>query len=40
MTKSQANATPHPEADIMLFENFKHFSSILSSRNDGAYSEQ
>ena len=40
MAKSQANATPHPEADIMLFENFKHFSSMLLSRNDGAYSEQ
>ena len=34
MAKNQANAKQHPEAEILLFENFSHFSYTLSSKNN------
>ena len=40
LTKSQANAMQHPEAELLLFENYSHFSSTLSSKNNGTYSKK
>ena len=40
MAKNQANAKQHPEAELLLFENFLHFSSTLSCRNNGTYSKK
>ena len=37
--KKQANAKQHPEAELLLFENFSHSSSTLSSKNNRTYSE-
>ena len=33
MAKHQANAKKHPEAELLLFENYSFFSSTLSSKN-------
>ena len=33
-TKKQANAKQHPDAKLLLFENYSHYSSRLSSRNN------
>ena len=30
----------NPEADISLFENYSHFSSTLSSKNNKTYSKK
>ena len=35
--KHQANAKQHPETELLLFENFSHFSFTLSFRNNGTY---
>ena len=32
--KYQANAKQQPEAELLLFENYSHFSSTLSSENN------
>ena len=37
--KNQANAKQHPEGEILLFENYSHSSSTLSSKNNRTYSE-
>ena len=39
LAKNQANVTQHPEDEFLLFENYSHFSSMLSSKNNGTYSE-
>ena len=38
--KNQANAKQHPEAELLLFENYSHSSSMLSSKNDRRYSKK
>ena len=35
MAKNQANAKQHPEAELLLFANYSHSSSMLSSKNNG-----
>ena len=35
LAKNQANAKQHPAAELLLFQNFSHFSSTLSSRHNG-----
>ena len=40
LAKNQANAKQHPEAELLLFENYSHSSSTLSSNNDRIYSEK
>ena len=37
--ENQANAKQHPEGEILLFENYSHSSSTLSSKNNKTYSE-
>ena len=37
LAKNQANAKQHPEADLLLFENYSHSSFILSSKNKSTY---
>ena len=32
MIKNEANAKEHPEAELLLLENYPHSSSMLSSR--------
>ena len=39
LAKNQANAKQHPEAEILLFENYSHFSS-LSSKSNKTYSKK
>ena len=39
LPKSQANAKQHPEAELLLFENYSHSSPTLSSKNNRTYSE-
>ena len=40
LAKNQANAKQHPEAELLLFENYSHSSSTLSSKNNRTYSEK
>ena len=40
LAKNQANAKQHPEAELLVFENYSHSSSTLSSENNRAYSEK
>ena len=40
LAKNQANAKQHPEAELLLFENYSHYSSTLSSKNDRTYSKK
>ena len=35
--KNQANAKQHPETELLLFENYSHSLSVLSSKNNSAY---
>ena len=35
-----ANAKQHPEDELLLFENYSHFSSTLSSKNNRPYSKK
>ena len=35
LAKNQANAKQHPEAELLLFANYSHSSSMLSSKNNG-----
>ena len=39
LAKIQANAKQPPEAELLLFDNYSHSSSTLSSRNNRTYSE-
>ena len=32
--KKSSNAEQHPEAELLLFENYSHSSSMLSSKNN------
>ena len=38
--KSQANAKQHPEAELLLFENYSNSSSTLSFKNNRIYSKK
>ena len=38
LAKNQANAKQHPEVELLLFENYSHSSSILSSKINGTNS--
>ena len=40
LTENQANAKQHPEAELLLFENYSHSSSTLSSKNNRTYSKK
>ena len=40
LAKNQANAKQHPEAELLLFENYSHSSSTLSSKDNGTYSKK
>ena len=33
LVKNQANTKQHPEAELLLFENYSHSSSTLSSKS-------
>ena len=37
LVKNQANAKQHPEAELLLFENYSHSSSTLSSKNNRTF---
>ena len=37
LAKIQANAKQHPGAKLLLFENYSHFSSTLSSKGNKTY---
>ena len=40
LAKSQANIKQHHEAELLLFENYSHSSSTLSSKNNRVYSKK
>ena len=40
LAKNQTNAKKHPEAELLLFENYSHSLSMLSSKNNGTYSKK
>ena len=40
LAKNQTNAKQHPEAEFLLFENYSHSSSMLSSKNNRTYSKK
>ena len=40
LAKNHANAKENPEAELLLFENYSHSSSTLSSNNNRTYSEK
>ena len=40
MVKNLANGKQHPEAKILLFEDYSHSSSTLPSKNNGTYSKE
>ena len=40
LAKNQANAKQHPDVELLLFENYSHSSSTLSSKNDRTYSKK
>ena len=35
LAKNQENTNQHPESELLLFENYSHSSSTLSSKNNG-----
>ena len=35
LAKNQVNAKQHPKAELLLFENYSHSSSMLSSKTIG-----
>ena len=37
ISKNQANAKQHPETELLLFENYSHSLSVLSSKNNSPY---
>ena len=40
LAKNEANAKQHVEAELLVFENYSHFSYTLSSKNNGTYSKK
>ena len=40
MAKNQANAKQHPEAELLVIENYSHSSFTLSSKNNRTHSEK
>ena len=40
LLKNQANAQQHPEAELLLFENYSDSSPTLSSKKNGTYSKK
>ena len=38
LAKNKPNAKKHTEAELLLYENYLHYSSILSSKNNSSYS--
>ena len=40
LAKNQANTKQHPEAELLLFENYSHSWSTLSSKNNRTYSKK
>ena len=40
LAKNQANAEQRPKAELLLFENYSHSSSTLSSKSNRTYSEK
>ena len=40
LAKNQANVKQHPEAELLVFENYSHYSSTLSSKNDRTCSKK
>ena len=40
LAKNQANAEQHPEAELLLFENYSHSSVMLSSKLSRTYSKK
>ena len=40
LAKNQANVEQHPEAELLVFENYSHYSSTLSSKNDRTCSKK
>ena len=40
LVKNQADAKQHREAELLLFENYSHFSSTLSSKKNRTYSKK
>ena len=38
--KNQANTKHHPQAEYLLFENYSHSPSTLSSKNNSTYSKK
>ena len=38
--KNQADFKQHPEPELLVFENYSHFSSTLSSKNRWTYSKK
>ena len=39
LAKNQANDKQHSETELLLFENYSHSSSTLSSKNNRTYPE-
>ena len=39
LAKNQANAKQHPEAELLLYENYSDSSSMLSHKNNRTYSK-
>ena len=40
LAKIQVNAKQHPEAEVLLFENYSRFSPMLSSKSNRAHSKK
>ena len=40
LAKNQANFKQHPQAELLLFENYLHSSLTLSSKNNRTYSKK
>ena len=40
LAKDQANVKQHPDAELLLFENYSHSSSTLSSKNNRTCSKK
>ena len=40
LAKSQVTSKQHSEIELLLFENYLHSSSTLSSKNNRAYSKK
>ena len=40
LAKNKANAKPHPETELLLFENYSHSPYMLSCKNNDTYSKK